>query len=134
MVERRETHLPNSFPRTIWEPVSLVRNSTTVFDGKTMFSFMFDFSELGDPSQLSQQADLNCWAEGADDSGWDLVSSTGNSELDPWLEAPLNNIGPDLALENVELTGEARGRREHPSVLLRGERWRTTAHAFQRHH
>ena len=89
-----------------WEPVSLVRNSTTVFDGKTMFSFMFDFSELGDPSQLSQQADLNCWAEGADDSGWDLVSSTGNSELDPWLEAPLNNIGPDLALENVELTGD----------------------------
>ncbi len=89
-----------------WEPVSLVRNSTTVFDGKTMFSFMFDFSGLGDPSQLSQQADLNCWAEGADDSGWDLVSSTGNSELDPWLEAPLNNIGPDLALENVELTGD----------------------------
>ena len=28
------------------------------------------------------------------------------SDLDPWLEAPLNNIGPDLALENVELTGE----------------------------
>jgi len=89
-----------------WEPVSLVRNSTTVFDGKTMFSFMFDFSELGDPSKLSEQADLNCWAEGADDSGWNLVSSTGNSELDPWLEAPLNNIGPDLALESVELTGE----------------------------
>ncbi|MGB2372929.1 MAG: CARDB domain-containing protein [Poseidonia sp.] len=89
-----------------WEPVSLVRNSTTVFDGKTMFSFMFDFSGLGDPSQLSQQANLNCWAEGADDAGWDLASSTGNSELDPWLEAPLNNIGPDLALENVELTGE----------------------------
>ena len=89
-----------------WEPVSLTRNSTTVFDGKTMFSFMFDFSTLGDPSKLSEQADLNCWAEGADDSGWDLVSSTGNSELDPWLEAPLNNIGPDLTLESVELSGE----------------------------
>ena len=89
-----------------WDPVTSVRNSTTVFDGKTMFSFRFDFSGLGDPSTLSEQADLNCWANGADDAGWDLVSTTGNSELDPWLEAPLNNIGPDLALESVELSGE----------------------------
>ena len=88
-----------------WEPVSLVRNSTTVFDGKTMFSFMFDFSKLGDPSLLSEQANLNCWADGTDDAGWELSSSTGNSELDPWLEAPLNSIGPDLGLENVELSG-----------------------------
>ncbi len=88
-----------------WDPVSLVRNSTTVFDGKTMFSFMFDFSKLGDPSMLSEQANLNCWADGTDDAGWELSSSTGNSELDPWLEAPLNNIGPDLGLENVELSG-----------------------------
>ena len=71
-----------------------------------MFSFRYDFSDLGDPSTLSEQADLNCWAEGADDAGWNLVSASGNSDLDPWLEAPLNNIGPDLALENVELTGE----------------------------
>jgi hypothetical protein len=76
-----------------------------VFDGKTMFSFMFDFSKLGDPSMLSEQANLNCWADGTDDAGWALSSSTGNSELDPWLEAPLNNIGPDLGLENVELSG-----------------------------
>lgn len=89
-----------------WEPVSLIRNSTTVFDGKTMFSFMFDFSQLGDPSLLSEQANLNCWAQGTDDAGWSLISSTGNSELDPWLEAPLNNVGPDLGLENVELSGE----------------------------
>ena len=71
-----------------------------------MFSFRYDFSDLGDPSTLSEQADLNCWAEGADDAGWNLVSASGNSDLDPWLEAPLNNIGPDLALENVELTCE----------------------------
>ena len=88
-----------------WEPVSVIRNSTTVFDGKTMFSFTFDFSQLGDPSLLSEQATLNCWASGADDAGWPLISSSGNSELDPWLEAPLNNIGPDLGLENVELNG-----------------------------
>ena len=89
-----------------WEPITLVRNATTVFDGKTMFSFRYDFSDLGDPSTLSEQADLNCWASGTDDAGWSLVSSTGNSELDPWLEAPLNNIGPDLALENVVLEGD----------------------------
>ena len=93
-----------SFEET-WDSVELTRTSTTVFDGKTMFSFLFDLSQMGDPSTLSEQADLTCWAEGTDDAGWELVSSTGNSELDPWLEAPLNNVGPDLALENVELTG-----------------------------
>ena len=42
-----------------WEPITVVRNATTVFDGKTMFSFRYDFSDL-DPSTLSEQADLNC--------------------------------------------------------------------------
>ncbi len=84
-----------------WDSVVLTRNATTVFDGKTMFSFTFDFSQMGDPSTLSQQATLACWAMGMDDAGWTLSSAVGNSELDPWLEAPLNNIGPDLALENV---------------------------------
>ena len=89
-----------------WNVTTLTRNSTTIFDGKTMFSFSFDFSQLGDPSTLSQQANLMCWAEGTDDAGWELTSEVGNSEFDPWLEAPLNNIGPDLALEKVELTQE----------------------------
>ena len=89
-----------------WDAVTLVRNFTTVFDGKTMFSFMFDFSEMGDPSTLSQQANLACWAEGLDDAGWALISSVGNTELDPWLDTPLNNIGPDLGLEKVEISGE----------------------------
>ena len=45
-------------------------------------------------------------------------------KLDPWLEAPLNNVGPDLALENVELEGDARGRRKNsPLVLRRQQRW-----------
>ena len=90
---------------TNWEPITLIRNSTTVFSGKTMFTFLFDFSQQGDPSTLSEQATINCWAEGSDDAGWALVSSTGNSELDPWLESPLNNIGPDLRLENVDVSG-----------------------------
>ena len=87
-----------------WDAVQLVRNSTTVFDGKTMFSFVFDFSRMGDPSTLAEQANLMCWAEGRDDAGWELVSSIGNSELDPWLETSLNSIGPDLALESVEVS------------------------------
>ena len=90
-----------------WNVTTMTRNATTIFDGKTMFSFSFDFSQLGDPSTLSQQANLMCWAEGMDDAGWELTSDVGNSELDPWLEAPLNNIGPDLALENIEITQNA---------------------------
>ena len=42
-----------------WEPVTWFA-TPTVFDGKTMFSFRYDFSDLGDPSTLSEQADLNC--------------------------------------------------------------------------
>ena len=89
-----------------WEAITLVRNATTYFNGNTMFSFTYDFSELGDPSLLSPQATLACWAQGSDDAGWTLTSATGNSALDPWLEAPLNNIGPDLALENIEISEE----------------------------
>jgi len=88
-----------------WTPIPLERNATTVFNGNTMFSFTYDFSQLGDPSTLSPQATLACWAEGRDDAGWLLTSETGNSDLDPWLEASLNNIGPDLGLENVKITG-----------------------------
>lgn len=89
-----------------WDAVTLSRNSTTVFDGKTMFSFEFDFSELGDPSTLPPQASIACWAVGSDDSGWNLVSASGNSDLDPWLVTNLNSIGPDLTLEAVEMSSE----------------------------
>lgn len=91
-----------------WEAITLVRNATTYFNGNTMFSFTYDFSDLGDPSLLSPQATLGCWADGSDDAGWTLTSATGNSALDPWLEAPLNNIGPDLALENIEISEEVK--------------------------
>jgi hypothetical protein len=89
-----------------WDPVTLNRNYTTVFDGNTMFSFTFDFSELGDPSTLPPQASLACWAEGSDESGWSLVSAGGNSDLDPWLITNLNSIGPDLTLEAIEMSSE----------------------------
>jgi hypothetical protein len=88
-----------------WPALTLNRASSTVYDGKTMFSFVFDFSALGDPSELSTQANIACWAEGQDDAGFMLQASTGNSELDPWLILPLNSIGPDVAITEVDITG-----------------------------
>lgn len=89
-----------------WDPVTMVRNATTVFDGNTMFSFVFNMSALGDPSTLPAQASLDCWTFGYDDAGWALVSSGGNTELDPWLTVPLNNVGPDLFVESVEVNAD----------------------------
>ena len=88
-----------------WPALTLNRASSTVYDGKTMFSFVFDFSALGDPSELSTQANIACWAEGQDGAGFMLQASTGNSELDPWLVLPLNSIGPDVAITEVDVTG-----------------------------
>ena len=88
-----------------WSALTLTRASSTVYDGKTMFSFVFDFSALGDPSELSTQANIACWAEGQDDAGFTLQASTGNSELDPWLILPLNSIGPDVAITEVDVSG-----------------------------
>ena len=89
-----------------WQPVTLSRESSTIFDGKTMFAFNFDFSSLGDPSLLSNQARIACWANGYDDAGWQLDSEGGNSQLSPWLESTLNNIGPDLELGTIKITGD----------------------------
>lgn len=90
---------------SVWNTRTLSKAPTTVFDGKTMFSFVFDFSELGDPSTLSTQANIACWADGKDDAGYSLTASTGNSELDPWLLLPLNNIGPDVGITDVKISG-----------------------------
>ena len=89
-----------------WQPVTLSSESSTIFDGKTMFAFNFDFSSLGDPSLLSNQARIACWADGYDDAGWQLESENGNSELSPWLESTLNNIGPDLELGEIKISGD----------------------------
>lgn len=102
-----------------WDAVTLVRNATTVFDGNTMFSFQFNMSSLGDPSTLPAQATLVCWASGQDDAGWGLVSSGGNTELDPWMSLPLNNIGPDLFIESVEVDADvAAGERVSVKVIV----------------
>ena len=84
-----------------WDEIRQIRNLTTVFDDKTMFTFLYNFSSQGDPSQLSAQASLACWANGSDDAGWPLFSTTGNSKNDPWLLKSLSNKGPNLAVDGI---------------------------------
>ena len=99
-----------------WPVMTLSRESTTVFNGKTMFSFVFNFAEQGDPSTLSTQSNIACWASGSDDAGWILSAPDGNSANNPWLISSLSNIGPDLAIGSVEFEGDTQ-----PGSTLRME-------------
>jgi hypothetical protein len=90
-----------------WPTITISMIPATVFQGKTLFSFSFDFSQQGDPSLLSPEAYIYCWATGKDDAGWDLISSTDNSLIEPWLTIPLSTEGPNLELVEVKLTGDA---------------------------
>ena len=84
-----------------WEPVVMNREPISVFDGRTLFSFRFNFSESGQPSELGSQATLNCWATGSDDAGWNLVAQGSNSEETPWISLQLTSEGPDLQVTKV---------------------------------
>ena len=88
-----------------WEPVTISLEPSNVFQGKTLFSFNFDFSEQGDPSLLSPEAHIDCWASGMDDAGWELQRFSGESLNDPWLTVPLSTIGPNIELVDVKLDG-----------------------------
>ena len=88
-----------------WEPVTILLQPANVFQGKTLFSFSFDFSEQGDPSLLSPEAHIDCWASGMDDAGWALQRFSGESMNDPWLTVPLSTIGPNIELVDVKLDG-----------------------------
>ena len=88
-----------------WEPVTIQLQPSNVFQGKTLFSFNFDFSEQGDPSLLSPEARIDCWASGLDDAGWELQRFSGDSLIEPWLSVPLSTIGPNIELVDVELDG-----------------------------
>ncbi len=84
-----------------WEPITLVREPIDVFDGRTLFSFRFNFSDSGQPSLLGSQASLNCWASGYDDAGWNLVAQGTNSQESPWTSFSLTSEGPDLQITKV---------------------------------
>jgi hypothetical protein len=89
-----------------WEPLVMSRESISVFDGRTLFSFRFNFSESGQPSELGSQASLNCWATGSDDAGWQLTSQSSNSEETPWISLPLTSEGPDLQIIEVSFDAD----------------------------
>ena len=89
-----------------WEPITLVREPMDVFDGRTLFSFRFNFSESGQPSLLGSQASLDCWASGSDDAGWGLVSQGTNSAESPWTSISLTSAGPDLQIAKVSFDDE----------------------------
>jgi len=90
-----------------WPIVTLSRESSSTFSGKTMFNFIYNFANQGDPSTLSTQSNIACWANGSDDAGWELTSTNGNSANDPWLISSLSDIGPDLAIGSVDFEGDA---------------------------
>jgi len=89
-----------------WDPKVMSREPISVFDGRTLFSFRFNFSESGQPSELGTQASLNCWATGSDDAGLQLISQESNSEEAPWISLPLTSEGPDLQVTKVSFDGE----------------------------
>ena len=88
-----------------WPSINISKVPDTVFQGKTLFSYNFDFSQQGDPSQLSPEARIDCWAYGSDDAGWELISSTNESIIEPWISFPLSTVGPNIELAEVKLAG-----------------------------
>jgi hypothetical protein len=84
----------------------MIRQSISVFDGRTLFSFGFNFSESGQPAELGSQATLNCWATGSDDAGWQLIAQSSNSEETPWISLPLTSEGPDLQITKVSFDSD----------------------------
>ena len=88
-----------------WEPMSISLMPASFFQGKTQFSFEFDFSARGDPTLLSLEARMDCWADGMDDAGWDLVKFSNSNKEVPWLSVPLSSVGPNIELVDVSLDG-----------------------------
>ncbi|MGB2121433.1 MAG: CARDB domain-containing protein, partial [Candidatus Poseidoniaceae archaeon] len=95
-----------------WDPITISLEPSNVFQGKTLFSFNFDFSDQGDPSLLSPEAQLDCWAAGYDDSGWPLSFTTELADNQPWISTPLSTVGPNIELLDVKLEGKIEAGKE----------------------
>ena len=99
-----------------WDSTTISLEPSNVFQGKTLFSFDFDFSSQGDPSMLSPEAKLECWAVGYDDSGWPLSFTKNLADNEPWISVPLSTEGPNIELLDVKLEGKI-----EPGKELRAE-------------
>ena len=60
---------------------------------------------------LSPEAQLDCWAEGFDDSGWPLSFTTELGNNQPWISVPLSTEGPNIELIDVKLEGKIETRK-----------------------
>ena len=89
-----------------WPEVTQSVPPTGIFEDLTLFTAVFNFSNVGDPADLDPQASLSCWANGRDDAGRPLVGATDLTASDPWFVATLTNEGPDLELGDVTLNGD----------------------------
>ena len=88
-----------------WPEVSKSVVPSGSFEGLTLFTAQFNFSNVGDPADLDPQASLACWASGRDDAGRPLEGATDLTASDPWFVATLTEVGPDLELGKVTLSG-----------------------------
>jgi len=95
-----------------WEAITISLEPSNVFQGRTLFSFNFDFSGQGDPSLLSPEAQLDCWAAGSDDSGWPLSFTSELGDSQPWISIPLSTVGPNIELLDVKLEGKIEAGKE----------------------
>jgi len=82
-----------------WPAVSLTLPPIGVFNDRSVYSFKFNMSGLGRPSDLPSDSIMACWLTGNDAAGREIVSESGvNSNTTPWLELELTSIGPNLRM------------------------------------
>ena len=84
-----------------WPVASVTAEPVGVFEDRSVYSFQFNMSGLGRPSDLPIASQLICWISAWDDSGRSIiVSQGGNSNDTPWLTLSLTNNGPNLKMSS----------------------------------
>jgi hypothetical protein len=82
-----------------WPASSLTLPPIGVFQDRSVYSFKFNMSGLGRPSDLPSDSIMACWLTGNDASGREILSESGsNSNTTPWLELELTSTGPNLRM------------------------------------
>ncbi|MDC0055605.1 hypothetical protein OAJ94_00965 [Deltaproteobacteria bacterium] len=82
-----------------WPAISLTLPPVGVLSDRSIYSFKFNMSGLGRPSDLPSDSIMACWLSGNDAAGREISSESGvNSNTTPWLELELTSTGPDLRM------------------------------------
>ena len=91
-----------------WPAVSVTASPVGIFEERSVFSFQFNMSGLGRPSDLPISAEMICWVEAQDDSGRVLIPQEGgNSNETPWLRMSLTSNGPNLEMTSFTSDSES---------------------------